>query len=132
MKTMKIEIRREHITRYGIDGRLFVDGVYVCDTAESVTHHLCMGRFDVTVEHNKHVGRKVIMLKAQREGACDGMSKGFIAFGNGLHGFVDNRIYVGMHRVSGLLTQSFATFLTLYNRVNKAVSRGTRVELAVS
>lgn len=122
---MHIEIKRNRTTRYGTDGRLYIDGNYVCDTTENPTHHLPTGSYRLTLQHNAAKGRKVPVLTSAQHVA-------FLAYGNGLHNIRDCRIHVGEFRVSGLVIHSYDTFKTLYDRINNSQRRGNEVTLTIT
>ena len=131
---MHIEIKRNRTTRYGTDGRLYIDGNYVCDTTENPIHHLPTGSYQVTLQHNAAKGRKVPVLIPEggnQSSPSMGDKRGSIAYGNGLHNIHDCRIHVGELRVSGLVIHSYDTFKTLYNRINNSQRRGHEVILTI-
>lgn len=132
---MKIEIKRNHNTRYGTDGRLYIDGNYVCDTTENPTYHLPAGFCQVTLQHNAAKGRKVPVLTPvckNQSSTFNGDKRGSLAYGNGLYNIHDCRIHVGKFRASGLVINSYVTFKNLYDRINNSQRRGNEVFVTIS
>lgn len=141
---MHIEIKRNRTTHYGTDGRLYIDGNYVCDTTENPVHHLPTGSYKVTLQHNAAKGRKVPVLTpietlkpsvVRQSSPADlkpSALQAFLAYGNGLHNIRDCRIHVGEFRVSGLVIHSYDTFKTLYDRINNSQRRGNDVTLTIT
>lgn len=132
---MQIEIKRIRTTRYGTDGRLYIDGNYVCDTTENPIHHLPTGSYRVTLRRNASMGRKVPVLTPKggnQSSPSMGDKRGSLAFGNGLYKIRDCRIHVGKYRVSGLVIHSYDTFKTLYDRINNSQRRGHEVTLKIT
>lgn len=121
---MQIEIKRKRTTRYGTDGHLYIDGTYVCDTAENPINHLPAGDYEVQLQYDATLGRKVPLLISDYHVAI-------IAYGNGLCNARDCRIHVGEHRVSGLVIHSHDTFHNLYDRINNSMRRGHKVQVVI-
>lgn len=134
---MHIKIKRNRTTRYGTDGRLYIDGNYVCDTTENPIHHLPTGSYRVTLQHNAAKRRKVPVLTPLEtlkpsETLEPSAPRAFLAYGNGLHNIRDCRIHIGEFLVSGLVIHSYDTFKTLYDRINNSQRRGNEVTLTIT
>lgn len=132
---MHIEIKRNRTTHYGTDGRLYIDGNYVCDTTENPIYHLPTGFYRVTLQSHPIWNRKMPILTSVEGGNLlppRGDKRGAIVFGNGLHNIRDCRIHVGEFRVSGLVIHSYDTFKTLYDRINNSQRRGNVVTLTIT
>ena len=131
---MQIIIIRNKKTPYGCDGRLIIDEEHVCDTTENPRCLLPAGTYSVVLKNVPKWGRKMPVITCPditEEKANTHQQKVVIGYGNGLHNITDRRIHVGKRRVSGLVTDSFTTFLTLYNRINRCVRRGISIKLTI-
>lgn len=132
---MKIEIKRIRTTRYGTDGRLYINGNYVCDTTENPIHHLPTGTYQVFLQNHPVWKRKMPIITpvdGNLSSPFNGDKKGSIAHGNGLYNIYDCRIHVGKICVSGLVINSYDTFKTLYDRINNSLRRGHEIQVTIS
>ena len=99
-------IRGEH-KPWGIDGHLYINRKRICDTVE----HPISGKPQGTYE---------IDLRTHPFRHGDGALTAF-------HG----EIIVGKQLISGVVTESQATYDRLYERLKKAFQRGTHVRLTI-
>lgn len=123
---MMIEMKliRRRSTPYGTDGELYMNNERVCHTTEHPKHRLPVGTYTVTLKKCKPYGRKVLVACNEEHCAC-------MAYGNGLCGINDRRIYVGRYQTSGLVVNGYDTFKQLYNRINIGMRRGKSVKLRI-
>ena len=99
-------IRQKH-TRWGVDGKLFIDGKPIADTTEHPTAHLAEGIYTLT--------RKRMLFR----------------HGNGPMLNTDGSICVGERLCSGCVLTTRETFAPLQDRIRKALSRGKHVTLII-
>lgn len=104
---MEITIVRIAHNPWGIDGHLYINRQRICDTVEHPTRHRPRGTYTIDLSTNPF-----------RHG--DGALTGF-------HG----EIFVGRHLLSGVVTESQATYDRLYERLKKALQRGSTIRLTI-
>lgn len=129
---MKIEIRRYQIKGEACDSHLYIDNCYVCDCAEHAAHMVPEGRYSIVLRYSRLAKRKVPTLIPPADGYR--VLRGrfpTIGMGNGIYNLRHSQILVGTYLVPGVLTRSYAAFLPLYNRINKALLRGRVVNVEV-
>lgn len=138
---MKIEIRRTRIGKEVMDGKLYVEGAYLCDTAECVEGAIEEGIYVVSRRKCKAYGRG--MLLVDDEGKCGkcayrGPVYGklpcrcpMITWGNGAYRCDDGGIRIGEYVTHGCLLRTKEIFDGLYERVRKCMERGGKVVVEV-
>ena len=99
-------IRQKH-TRWGVDGKLFIDGKPFADTTEHPTVHLSEGIYTLT--------SKCMLFRR----------------GNGPMLNTDGRICVGELCCPGCVIKTRETFTILHDRIRKVLSRGKPVTLTI-
>ena len=99
-------VRQKH-TRWGVDGKLFIDGKPIADTTEHPTAHLAEGIYTLT--------RKRMLFR----------------HGNGPMLNTDGSICVGERLCSGCVLKTRETFAPLRDRIRKTLSRGKHVTLII-
>ena len=104
---MNITIVRLARNPWGIDGHLYINRQRICDTVE---HPTCC----------KPKGTYTIDLKTNPFRHGDGALTGH-------HG----EIFVGKLLLSGVVTESQNTYDRLYERLKKALQRGTTIHLTI-
>ena len=124
-------------------GQLTIDGNRVCDTLENATSCVPAGTYTVALLKCKQYARKMPCLNPQSP--CDLCPKlpfvcnnttlpcycPMIKPGNGVHNRLDGSIIVGVYNCLGSLIHPKTTFDPLYERIRKAVSRGTVITLII-
>ena len=124
-------------------GKLTIDGNRVCDTRENANALVPAGNYDLTLVKCKQYARKMPCLNANAP--CDLCPKlSFVCAnstlpcycpmlkpGNGVHNRLDGSILVGQYNCLNSLIHPKTTFDPLYERIRKAISRGTLVTLTV-
>ena len=140
---MNIFLNRTFIKGEYAHGHLTIDGNRVCDTLENATSCVPAGTYIVTLLKCKQYARKMPCLNPQSP--CDLCPKlpfvcnnttlpcycPMIKPGNGVHNRLDGSIIVGVYNCLGSLIHPKTTFDPLYERIRKAVSRGTVISLII-
>lgn len=124
-------------------GQLTIDGNRVCDTLENATSCVPAGTYTVALLKCKQYARKMPCLNPQSP--CDLCPKlpfvcnnstlpcwcPMLKPGNAVHNRLDGSIIVGVYNCLGSLIHPKTTFAPLYERIRKAVSRGTVITLTI-
>ena len=124
-------------------GQLTIDGNRVCDTLENATSCVPAGTYIVTLLKCKQYARKMPCLNPQSP--CDLCPKlpfvcnnstlpcwcPMLKPGNAVHNRLDGSILVGQYHCLNSLIHPKTTFDALYERIRKAVSRGTVITLTI-
>jgi len=105
---MKIQLIRHHYSRWGVDGQIFIAGLKVADTCEHPSKYLPPGTYPITLDH--------MILKR----------------GNGPMKNLDGSICVGRYACAGCVIHSKDTFTPIYFRIQKALKRGSEVNLVIT
>lgn len=125
---MNIVIDRILSTEHGVDGSLYINGKYLCDTTEHPRLHLPVGVYEVKLKRRKVYGCKVPCLFSLNK---EKNVQAAIFHGNGMAKCRDMRIYVGEFRVSGLLTNGALNYMTLYELIDSELRSGNCVRLRI-
>lgn len=124
-------------------GQLKIDGTRICSTLENASALVPAGDYVVTLVKCKQYARKMPCLNTHPP--CDLCKKlPFVCTnstllcwcpqikpGNGVHDRLDGSILVGQYNCLGSLVHPKEAFDPLYERIRKAISRGTVVTLTV-
>ena len=132
---MNIIIIRHRYTKYGVDGILNINGHRICDTCEHPTNHIATGTYNVRLELNKSLKRKVPFLFQQSTGASKvkplDSKYPFITIGNGTFKLTNGCIIIGERILSGVLIHSSRHFAKLIDRLEKTLIRGDTITIKV-
>lgn len=136
-------------------GKLTIDGNRVCDTLENANGQVPAGEYPITLIKCKQYSRKMPCLNPHcgpgphsgpdPESLCNKCPKlPFVCMnstlpcwcpqikpGNGVHNRLDGSIVVGECNCLNSIVHPKASFDALYERIRKAISRGTVVTLTV-
>lgn len=104
---MEIQLVRSSHKPWGIDGRVYINYRYVCDSVEHPTYRKSAGVYRIDLETNP------------------------FRHGDGALGSKKGEIIVGKQLMPGLVTQSQQTYDRLYERLKKAFQRGNSVRLRI-
>ena len=140
---MNIILTRDLVRGEYTHGQLTIDGNRVCHTLENTDSRVPAGKYTVTLLKCKQYARKMPCLNPQSP--CDLCPKlpfvcnnttlpcycPMIKPGNGVHNRLDGSIIVGVYNCLGSLIHPKTTFDPLYERIRKAVSRGTVITLTI-
>ena len=140
---MNIFLNRTFIKGEYAHGHLTIDGNRVCDTLENATSCVPAGTYIVTLLKCKQYARKMPCLNPQSP--CDLCPKlpfvcnnstlpcwcPMLKPGNAVHNRLDGSILVGQYHCLNCLIHPKTTFDALYERIRKAVSRGTVITLTI-
>lgn len=124
---MNIELRRYKIMPETCDGCIYINGKYLCDTAEPSALRLPEGEYNVTFRKHPKFGHRAPYLQrvSDRRG-------GFIVHGNGVYHAKRNDILMGEKCVPGVVLRSMDYFKPLVKRLEKAFKNKTIVTLSIS
>lgn len=122
---MKIVLTRHpHPHKEAIDGRLTIDGIYICDTAERASTCLKPGSYRITIAQCQRLERKMPLLQGC-SGDCAACS--FLNAGNGVYNLTNGSILVGETICPGCVKHSRKAFNALYQRLRKSAKRGNEL-----
>lgn len=140
---MHITIQRIRTSGEYVHGLLSIDGNRVCDTLENANGKVPAGQYPITLNRCKQYARKMPCLNS--DSPCDLCPKLKFVYnnttlpcycpmlkpGNGVHNRLDGSILVGRYNCWGSLIHPKDAFDALYERIRKAISRGTVITLTV-
>lgn len=143
---MKIELKRYSQKTQTIDGRLYIDGVRVCDTAENANFAIPAGNYNVEIVKCKQHARKQLCIiingspdcKKCEHLECVSLNTTMPRFcpqlkaGNGVYNRTDSSIILGTRICSGCLKRTKQAFHTVFDRTRKAIQRGHEVNLTIT
>ena len=140
---MKITIQRILTRGEYVHGRLSIDGNRICDTLENSLSMVPSGSYDIALLKCKQYSRKMpcvnpsapCSLCPKLRLVCTNSTMPCycpqIKPGNGVHNRLDGSILVGRYNCLGSLIHPKTTFDPLYERIRKAISRGTVITLII-
>jgi len=122
---MEIVIVRGDHKPWGIDGHLYINRHHVCDTVEHPTKHLPSGEYIIS-----SLGAEGLSFSEAAHSEWRSLPQPF-RHGDGALRATHGEIIVGKQLMSGVVTQSQATYDRLYERLKKAFQRSTAVSLTI-
>jgi len=140
---MKITIQRILTRGEYVHGRLSIDGNRICDTLENSLSMVPSGSYDIALLKCKQYSRKMpcfnpsapcLQCPKLRLVCTNSTMPCYcpqIKPGNGVHNRLDGSILVGRYNCLGSLIHPKTTFDPLYERIRKAISRGTVITLII-
>ena len=145
METLNITLHRVRSSRYGLDGKITIDGIKFCDTVENRNVHLKAGTFKIKFERCEQHKRKmpiIILPNGKKCKMCkmiDFVSANTpmpclcpqITVGNGMHNRKDCAIIVGKRLCAGVLIHTVEAFHKLYEYILKYSKANSEIELTV-
>ena len=148
---MLITITRNRFKGEVAEGKLFIDGLYVCDTLENSRSCLSSGFYAIRITKCKQHKRNVICVekyadergKASMCHKCKLKELVFnntvmpqfcpqIKVGNGVYGRHDGSIIVGTLAAPGCIVSPRSAFDLIFERIRKNIERGKCVSLKIS
>ena len=143
---MNIIIQRTQTKGEYTEGHLTIDGVRICSTLENSNSQVPAGEYPITLIKCKQYARKMPCLNPKAP--CTLCKKSLnsqpsslnftlpcycpmLKPGNAVHDRLDGSILVGKYNCLNSLIHPKTTFDPLYERIRKAISRGTVVTLTV-
>lgn len=134
-----------------LDGKLYIDGQKICDTAENANGALPEGEYEVTLLKCKQYKRKMLVLSPveglclEASTRCDRCPKlefvcnnttmpiycPMLKPGNGVHNRLDGSIILGTRIVPGCLKHPKQAFDSVYGRIRKSIQRGNQVTVTI-
>lgn len=126
-----------------LDGKLYIDGQKICDTAENANGALPEGEYEVTLLKCKQYKRKMLVLnpnppcsKCPPLEYCGNNSTlpcycPMLKPGNGVHNRLDGSIILGTRIVPGCLKHPKQAFDAVYGRIRKSIQRGNQVTVTI-
>lgn len=144
---MHIVITRQRKTFKTIDGRLTIDGHYMCDTAENAITAIPAGTYEVRVVKCHQYARKmpVLALRKNMVTPCAKCAKlacvsnnstmpckcAMLKPGNGVYHRKDSSIILGTYLAPGCLVHPRQAFNEVYDRIRKPAKRGHALTLTI-
>ena len=140
---MNIIIQRYRHKPETIDGKLYIDGLKICDTAENAKGALPEGEYEVTLLKCKQYKRNMLLLnphppcsKCPPLEYCGNNSTlpcycPMLKPGNGVYNRLDGSIILGTYIVPGCLMHPKQAFDTVYDRIRKSIQRGNQVVVTI-
>jgi len=124
---MNIELKRYRILPETCDGCIYINGKYVCDTAEPSSLRLPEGEYRVTFRKHPKYGHRAPYLQNVLD-----RHAGFIVHGNGVYHARRNDILIGEECAPGIVVCSRKYFDPLVKRLEKAFKNKNIVTLTIS
>ncbi len=118
---MEIVIARQDLKPWGIDGRLYINRKHICDTVEHPSKHLPAGKYIIS---SLDCFSSLSFEEGRRE-VCR------FRHGDGALSLKQQEIIVGKYLLPGVVTASQPTYDRLYERLKKAVQRGSPIHLTI-
>lgn len=144
---MKISIKRIRKYPETIDGQLYIDGHYICDTAENANSAIKASQYQISIHKCHQYARKMPVVHIHKDIApncvrctelecVNGNTKmplkcPMLCPGNGVHHRTDGSILVGTYLAPGCLTHPRDAFSNIYDRIRKNIERGRDVTLTI-
>lgn len=125
---MKLILTRHRQQSEAIDGRLTIDGQFVCDTAERASTPLKAGSYHLHIGLCKKLRRKMLLLE-RCTSCCE--SCPIVKHGNGIYTHTRGTILVGTTICPGCLKHSRRTYSNLFQRLRKSTERGNELQLII-
>ena len=128
---MELHLYRTRVHRDTTDGHLYINGQYICDTAERTAVSLPYGDYLVTIAQSAPFGRLMPLIRPltstldapsapRHRGRRPRMpAPPQFIFGNGTYTLPRGDIIVGEHCCRGLVIHSKETFDHLFERLRK-------------
>ena len=145
METLNIILHRVRSSCYGLDGKITIDGIKICDTVENRNIHLKAGTYIIKFERCEQHKRKMPVVILHKEKSCTKCTlKDFVSIntpmpclcpqitvGNGMHNRKDCAIIVGKRLCAGVLIHTVEAFHELYEYILKYSKANSEIELTV-
>lgn len=142
---MKITIQRYCKKSQTIDGRLYIDGVKVCDTAENANFAIPSGNYKVEIVKCKQYARKQLCIIVNGSPDCKNCERlecvslnttmprfcPQLKAGNGVYNRKDGSIILGTRICPGCLKRTKQAFNSVFERLRKSIERGHEVTLTI-
>ena len=148
---MTITIKRNLVKDEVTQGKLYIDGLSICDTLENSSSCLSSGIYAIRIAKCKQHRRNILCVEkctdeTNRNSMCHKCKLKEMVFGNtvmpqfcpqikagnGVYGRHDGSIIVGTLAAPGCIISPRSAFDLLYERIRKNIERGKRVELEIS
>lgn len=125
---MKLILTRHRKQSEAIDGRLTLDGQFICDTAERISTPVKAGSYPLRFCLCKKLKRKMLMLQScnSRCECCP-----VVKHGNGIYNRTRGTILVGITICPGCLKHSQRIYFNLFQRLRKSTERGNKLQLII-
>ena len=144
---MKIIINRTEQTRTAIAGSLYINGQYICDTAENRQTALPAGKYRI-IRHYCHQYNRFMPIIGTRPSCshCEPQKTEdkevslntlmpcycpMLKPGNGVHHREDGSILLGTQVIPGCLSHPLHAFDPLAERIRKAIKRNNVITLII-
>ena len=144
---MHIVITRHRKTSETIDGRLTIDGLRICDTAENAITAIPAGTYEIRIIKCHQHARKmpVLVLHKDITPSCAKCTKlkcisnnstmpckcPMLKPGNGVYHREDGSIILGTYLAPGCLTHPKEAFADFYDRIRKSIERGHALTITI-
>ena len=141
---MQIIINRKELRKSAIAGSLYIDGQYICDTAENAQTALPSGKYRIVRHFCKQLKRQMPLLVSGSVNCshCHPLEEvslntvmpkycPMLKPGNGVYGRNDGSILLGTQIVPGCLSNPIQAFAPLAERIRKAIKRNKVITLVI-
>ncbi len=144
---MYIKLTRLERNNDSIDGRISINGAYVCDSLECASKAILPGEYRVLLCKCKQYGRRMPLIATEnsRFDDCENCRKlwtvsnntvlprvcPMLKPGNGVYGRTDGSIIVGLRCAPGFLIQPESAFVRLFDRIRKSLACHETVTLSI-
>ena len=147
---MLITITRNLVKGEVTQGKLYIDGLSICDTLENTHSCLPAGSYPISITKCKQYRRNVIIVESlgdevPQNAKCHKCKLKEMVFGNtvmpqfcpqikagnGVYGRRDGSIVVGTRAMFGCIVSPRSAFDLLYERIRKNIERGKCVSLEI-
>ncbi|MBQ8239729.1 MAG: hypothetical protein IJZ38_02655 [Bacteroides sp.] len=128
-----------------ISGRLVINGIPFCDTAENTHTALPVGEYPILRHYCKQYNRYMPVIGEPRCAHCQQIQEDDMSLnttmpcvcpmlkpGNGVHHRKDGSIILGTQIVHGCLSHPLDAFNPLAERIRKAIKRNTVITLKIT
>ena len=144
---MTITITRTEQTKTAIAGSLYINGQYLCDTAENRLTALPAGKYRIIRHYCKQYNRFMPLIGARPScGQCKPLKTDdkevslntlmpcycpMLKPGNGIHHREDGSIILGTQVIPGCLIHPLQAFEPIAERIRKAIKRNKVITLNI-
>lgn len=129
---MLLILTRKNYTRWGVEGTIEIAGQKMCHTVEHPSKYLPTGIYNVKLQRDKRLGRKVPALMEDVDQPVVRRARfPMLRLGNGPFTSREGSITVGKWLMDGVVNHSAEIYDRLIDRLEKAERRHEQVGLLI-